>query len=116
MKRLKNQIQLIGNMGSDMNKGTATNGSPFVYFSLAEDGKTKLNPQTQQKEKVTRWHDCVAWGENLSNLLGHLKKGDKLLVSGQLDYDHQEIDGKPRKFPKIVVSDFIYMSEKPTAS
>lgn len=113
MKRLDNKIQIIGNLGADMKHGKANNGTPFLYFSLAEDGKVRKNLETQKNENVTRWHDCVAWDENLSKLLGHLKKGEPLMVEGQLDYDLQVVEGKPRKFAKIVVSDFRYMSPKP---
>jgi len=115
MKRAANQIQIVGNLGAAPTAGTAGNGTPYLYFSLAEDGKRKINPDTKQKEKQVRWHDCVAWGESLTKLLKDLGKGEPLLVQGQLDYDIKMIDGKERKLPKIIVQDFLYMSPKRTS-
>ncbi|MGB0906902.1 MAG: single-stranded DNA-binding protein [Maricaulaceae bacterium] len=109
--RAANQIQIIGNLGGDPKEGKATNGSPFLFFSLAEDGGKKLN-EKKERVKKTRWHDCVAWGENLVGLLRHLKKGERLLVQGQLDYDVQSENSIKYKRPKIVIHDFIYMDPK----
>jgi len=70
-----------------------------------EDGK---------KVTKTQWHDCIGWGESLVKLLRHLRKGERLLVTGKLDYDVKEIDGKNRKLAKILINNFIYMDPKQT--
>lgn len=114
MKKPANQVQLVGNLGAVPELRTTEGNVPYITFSLAENAGNKLNKETKKKEPKTRWHDCIAWGEQLTNLLKDLRKGEKLLVQGVLDYDTIELEGRNRKFSKIVVHDFLYMEPKTT--
>lgn len=103
-----NQVQIIGNLGKDPVSKVSKSKQAYIYFSLAEDGGKKLDDQGKRVKK-TRWHDCIAWGDKLVELLSKVQKGDQLLVQGVLDYDIKEEDGKKHKLPRIVVYDFVYM-------
>lgn len=107
---LKNKVLLDGNLGADPKVGKSKQGTPFISFDLAEDGGRKLGPNGKPVKK-TRWHECTAWGTKRVSLLSNLRKGDRLYVEGEIDYDVKAIDGKNYKFPKIVISDFLFLSE-----
>ena len=106
--RAVNQVQIIGNLGKDPVSKVSKTKQSYIYFSLAEDGGKKLDGAGNRIKK-TRWHDCIAWGDKLVELLSATQKGDKLLVQGILDYDFKDDGDQRHKLPRIVVYDFVYM-------
>ena len=82
---------LQGNVGVDAElKGTATT------FSIATDEKYK-DKQGNDVEK-TEWHRCVCFGGLGEWALKHIKKGAKVVVTGQNQTDKYE----KKEFPGAV--------------
>ena len=75
MNTLKNSVQLIGNLGKEIELKKFDSGSQKIVFPLAINNYYKNN----QGEKVqeTQWHNIVAWGKLAERMSSFLAKGIK---------------------------------------
>jgi single-strand DNA-binding protein len=86
-----NAAQISGNLGRDAESFTTPSGKKVTRFSVASTKKwTDKNNKTHE---YTDWFRVAAWG-NLTKFAASLKKGDPVLVQGELrtgEYtdDHQ---------------------------
>ena len=106
-------VTLLGRLGADPIAATRKDGSTFidkngnmlVNFSLAE-----TNSRDRDK---TNWHQCTILGQQADLVLRTVRKGDRLLVEGNLDYDtYTDKDGNLRTAVKITVRNFTYVETK----
>ena len=87
-----NRIDLIGNVGSDPEVRTiGTEGKKVVKFSIATN-RTWTDAAGAKREKVN-WHRCEAWNKLAGIIEQYVHKGDKLYVSGNMEYDNYKKDG-----------------------
>lgn len=78
-----NEVNLIGNLGSDPDIKYAANGNAVANLSIATSEKWKDKNSGDQQEK-TEWHRVVAFGK-LAEIMGqYLKKGSKVYIKGAL--------------------------------
>lgn len=71
---MKNQVTLIGKMGSDAQVTQFENGSKVARFSLA----------INSSDKKAEWHKLFAWG-NLAQFIENFgAKGKQIAISGKL--------------------------------
>ena len=75
-----NLAQISGNLGKDAETHT-TNGKTVTRFSIASN--KKWTDKSGTKHETTDWFRVAAWG-NLTKFAGSLKKGDPILVQGEL--------------------------------
>lgn len=71
-----NKIQLIGNIGSDIELTSTTTGKSVCKFSVA----------TGTKDNTT-WHRVELWEKNADNASKWLKKGNKVYIEGEQKND-----------------------------
>lgn len=121
MSRGLNNVQLIGNTGSDPEIRTTSNGSKVATFSLATS-RTWNNAAGEKQEK-TEWHRCVAWnvkGSGLADIIEkYVGKGDRIYVAGSIEYRQwQDKEGQTRYSTEINVREILMLggSEKPVAA
>jgi single-strand DNA-binding protein len=76
-----NNVQLIGFVGNNAELKSSREGSEFVRFNLATKQFWKTN--NGEYESTTQWHKVVVWN-GLSKFARQLKKGDHVLVEGEL--------------------------------
>ena len=76
-----NNVQLIGFVGNNAELRSSREGSEFVRFDLATKQFWKTN--NGEYESTTQWHKVVVWN-GLSKFARQLKKGDHVLVEGEL--------------------------------
>jgi single-strand DNA-binding protein len=93
MARSINTTTLIGNVGNAPEIRTTPSGTKVAQFSLATS-RTWKDAKGQEQEK-TEWHKCVVWGSNKGDGLAgvverFVSKGDKLYVSGRIEYRQYE--------------------------
>jgi hypothetical protein len=91
MSRSLNKAELIGNVGQDPEVRSTSNGGRVATFSLATS-RTWNGPTGDRQEK-TEWHRVVVWngskgqGEGLADVVEkYVKKGDKIYISGPIEY------------------------------
>lgn len=73
MQTMRNNVTLVGNMGSDAQITTFDNGAKVARFQIAtsESGKT-------------HWHKVFAWGNMAHFIENYGKKGKELAIHGRL--------------------------------
>ena len=93
-----NIITLIGNIAEP--KTTFTNsGHCKLEFGLATTRMVK-------EEKITTWHNIVAWGQLAENLSATIQKGDRIIVIGRINEDtYTNKDGVEVKWRTVVADD-----------
>lgn len=99
-----NKITLIGAVGQDPETRFTAAGMAVTNFSLATSEKRK------DKEEVTQWHNCVAFGKLAEIVQKYIVKGSKIYVDGALQYQVVDKDGVSTKYAKIIVNDLSMLS------
>jgi single-strand DNA-binding protein len=102
---MKNNVQLIGNIGTDVNILTFDNGNKKASFSLAtNDYYTNTKGE---KVKQTEWHNIIAFGKTAEILAASTKKGAEIALQGKLTTrNYTDTAGKNRYVTEVVVNEF----------
>ena len=77
-----NSINLIGNIGRDPVVKATQQGTTVLTFSLAVSNRDK-----------TDWFNCALFGKRADGLAPHLKKGNKVGITGAIHFRQYEKDG-----------------------
>ena len=103
-----NKVMLIGHLGGDPDV-KSVGETQLAKFSVATTKKWKDNGE--QKEK-TEWHNISAWGK-LAELCGkYLKKGSKVFIEGELNYNKVEKDGDTKYYTTIKMDTLEFLDSK----
>jgi len=111
MSNLRNSVQLIGNVGQDVEVVELENGKKLVKFSLA----TNETYKDAKGEKVTNteWHSLVAWNKIAEIVEKYVKKGAELAIQGKITYNkYEDKDGNKRSKTEIVVNEIVMLGSK----
>jgi single-strand DNA-binding protein len=115
MKSMNNTVNLIGNLGQDVNLQTFESGNKRASTSLATTSYFKNAKGELQKD--TQWHNIVAWGVQADSMSKILQKGNMIAIKGKLQYrDYQDKSGKTNKITEVLVDEFIVVNNKKSAS
>jgi single-strand DNA-binding protein len=79
---MKNQVQLIGNVGIDPELTNFEGGAKKVRFTLATNEAYSL--KSGGKKQKTFWHNLYAWGPTANYIAKSGKKGAQLAITGKL--------------------------------
>lgn len=108
MKSL-NQINLIGHCGADP-VVRSTGGTQLAEFSIATNAKWSTGERTD-------WHRVVAWGKLSDIVAQYLRKGERVFVSGSVQYSkYTDKNGVERESTKIVARDVLLLGSKSGSS
>ena len=104
-----NQVQLMGNVTTDIELKEAATGKKYVQFTLAVNSRSE--------REVTNFIDMVAFDRLAEILSQYAKKGNKIAVEGRLSQS-QYIDkeGNKRNTLKVILSDFEFLDHKKVGS
>ena len=73
------QLIIAGTVGRDAELRQTQGGDAVLGFSLAVDnGKDR-----DGNKRDATWYDCSLWGKRANSLQSHIRKGDKLTVTGR---------------------------------
>jgi single-strand DNA-binding protein len=105
---------LIGNVGSDPEIRTVSNGGRVAQFSLATN--RKWNDRNGQPQEKTEWHRIVVWDKpfNLVDVVErYLRKGERVYVEGEIEYrQYQDKDNQTRYITEIRARDLVLLGGK----
>ncbi len=102
MQTLRNNITLVGNMGSEPIITNFENGGKVARFRLATDSK---GPKGVSKAD---WHSVFAWGNIAGFIENYGAKGKQLAIHGRIvDRTYTNKLGEPRKITEIEVKHVI---------
>lgn len=105
---MKNNVNLIGNLGNNPEISYTPQGMAVVKFSLATWYFTR------NKKKVTTWHNIVAFKETAENIARYLKKGSKVDIEGMIrNGSFEGNDGSKKYFSEVVVRTILYLNTPP---
>ncbi len=102
-----NKVILVGNLGTDPEVRTFSNGNKVCNFSLATSERWKDRNTGEQKEK-TEWHRIAIFSEGLVRVAEqYLRKGSMIYIEGQLQTRKwQDKDGSDRYSTEVVLQGF----------
>lgn len=100
-----NKIELMGRLTKDVEIRQTKSKTEVGAFSLAV-------PRKLDKETVD-FIDCVVFGKLVEVLTKYTKKGDRIIVCGELQINlYQDKEGNNKKAAVVVVNDFYFTENK----
>ncbi len=106
MKTLKNYVQLIGNLGQDVELREFDSGKKKASFSVATS--EQFTKDDGEKTEVTQWHNVSVWGKLANIVNDSLSKGDQVLIQGKLTHrKYEDSNGNTKYFTEVVASEFM---------
>ncbi len=99
----RNNVELIGFLGSDAEGKTTPNGKAVTNLSLATKTSYLKDGERQQR---TEWHRITCWGK-LAEYAGGFRKGAQIHVEGELRSREYETEGVKVRTYDIVASAII---------
>lgn len=91
-----NQITIVGNVGSDPEILTSTNGIKTAKYSIAVTKKIK-------DEKKTTWFRIIQFRYSAEFAENYIKKGMKILIVGEIEIDeYTDKNGIKQKSIQII--------------
>ena len=109
MYHLQNRVQLIGNLGKDVEFKELENGNAIARVTIATREVHKN--AKGEKEIETEWHHLVGWGKVAEIMHVLFKKGRKVAIEGKLTHRYLDSeDGKARRFSEVVVNEFMLIN------
>lgn len=111
MNTLRNNVQLIGNLGNDPQAYTFENGSKKATCSLATN--EHYTDKEGERQERTQWHNIVFYGKKADFAIRFLRKGARVALQGKLasrSYENQQ--GELRYVTEIVAADTLMLDRK----
>ncbi len=102
-----NHIVIMGRCTADPEITSSTNGTTIARYTVAVD--RRFAKEGQQK---TDFFNCNSFGKQAEFAEKYLKKGTKVVLSGEMRLDLVQKDGKNVTYPKIAVSEVEFAESK----
>lgn len=77
------KLSVVGNIGSAPELKYSANGSPFLRFNVASNGRVRDQHGNWSDE--TTWVRVTVFGQRAETLSQHLRKGQRVFVDGRLE-------------------------------
>lgn len=105
MKNPRNQLQLIGRLGKDVESLTTSTGKTKATLSLAVNNY--YTNAIGQKIENTYWFRIIAWNQIAERMIQHLKKGDEVMIQGRLTTrSYEDKNGKTQYITEIITDQY----------
>jgi single-strand DNA-binding protein len=105
-----NKVILIGHIGQDPECKTFESGAKNAQFSLATSKRWK--DKAGEKKTETAWHNIVLWGNLAEIAEKYLKKGQKIMIEGELKYETYQSDGVTKYITRIIGNNMEMLGSK----
>lgn len=103
-----NLAVLMGRITKDLELKNTQSGVSVLSFTIAVDRKFK----DQNGDKVTDYHNIVAWRNTAEFIAKYFGKGRMICVVGELQNRQYEVDGQKRTVTELVANDAYFTGEK----
>jgi single-strand DNA-binding protein len=94
-----NKVQLIGNIGKDVELKYTKGGASYCQLSLATT-ETWTNKKGERQTE-TEWHRVIVWLKQAENIARYCGKGSKIYVEGKLKTRSWDDGGQKRYSTEI---------------
>lgn len=113
MNALRNSVQLIGRLGTDVEFKTLSSGSNVATFPIATNEYYKNSDG--EKVNKTEWHNIVAWGKTAELMNSILTKGSEVIIQGKItSRSYEDKDGNKKYVTEIKASEFVCFDKRDT--
>jgi len=114
MNKLKNKVQLIGNVGQEPVITNLENNKKVARLSMATN-ETYKNAKGE-KVQSTDWHTIVAWGKIAEIIEKYVTKGKEIIVEGKLtSRSYEDKEGIKRFVSEVVIYEILLLSSHDNA-
>ncbi len=108
--KLKNRVQLIGNLGSAPSVKKFESGKKLARFNVATD---ELIKRKGKYEKITHWVNVSAWGKNADIAEQFLETGSEVIIEGRLiSTNFTDRNGNTRRISEVMADSILYRNIK----
>lgn len=105
-----NEVKLIGNIGGIVYNNEGDEANAILVLSVATS--YKYTDKAGLEVQKTQWHKVTMFRKSACIMRKSCKVGDRVFISGRLDYnDYEDKEGNKRREAGVVV-DIIYKIEK----
>tara|TARA_Y100001947_G_C10193079_1_gene241620 strand:+ start:64 stop:405 length:342 start_codon:yes stop_codon:yes gene_type:complete len=110
MSTIKNQVQLIGNVGNTPETITFDSGKKVVRLSMATN---EYYQKDGEKVQDTQWHNLIAWGNQADLIEKYVGKGKEIAIQGKLTSRSYETQtGEKRYVTEVVVQEILFLGNQ----
>lgn len=102
-----NTIHIMGRLTADPEITSTQSGTTIARYTVAVD--RRFAKEGQQK---TDFFSCTSFGKQAEFVEKFLKKGVKVVVSGEMRLDTVQKDGKNVTYPKVAVNEIEFAESK----
>ena len=111
MNRLRNKVQLIGNLGTDPEIKVFDSGKKKAKLALATSDSYRNS--NGEKVEQTQWHNVICWGKTADIAEKYLKKGSEVAVDGKILYrSYKDGNGDKKYITEIMISELVMLGKK----
>ena len=112
--KIRNSVQLIGNLGVDPEIRETKNGKKMAKLSIATN--ETYRDANGKKVTDTQWHNAVAFGKTAEIIEKYLTKGKEVAIEGKLTHNaYEDKDGQKRYFTQVVINDLLMLGKAEAA-
>ena len=110
MSTIKNQVQLIGNVGNTPETITFDSGKKAVRLSMATN---EYYQKDGEKVQDTQWHNLIAWGNQAELIEKYVGKGKEIAIQGKLtSRSYATQTGEKRYVTEVVVQEILFLGNQ----
>ena len=102
-----NALHIMGRLAADPEITSTQSGTTIARYTVAVD--RRFAKEGQQK---TDFFSCNSFGKQAEFVEKFLKKGVKVVVSGEMRLDTVQKDGKNFTYPKVAVNEIEFAESK----
>ena len=108
MNALQNSVQLIGNLGQDVDFKELSNNNAIARVRMAT---SEVYQKEGEKVEETQWHNVVGWGSIAVRMSKYFKKGKKVLIKGKLVHrSYEDKNGIKRNISEVVAKEIMMIN------
>lgn len=103
-----NKVQIIGNLGKDVDLRRTPSGVAVGAMSVAATSKWKT--KDGQAQEHTEWFRVCTYGRTAENCAEYLAKGSKVYVEGELrTREYQDRSGETKRITELIARDVKFL-------
>jgi single-strand DNA-binding protein len=99
-----NRADVIGNVTRDPEMRTTTSGQKVLTLGVATNERWKDKASNEMKER-SEFHNIVVWGDLAEEVASHVKKGNRVFVSGRVQTRSWETQSGAKRTTTEIVAD-----------
>ncbi|MCP4123576.1 MAG: single-stranded DNA-binding protein [Bacteroidetes bacterium] len=112
---LRNQVQLIGNLGKDPEVKNLESGKIMATLNMATH-EFYTDAKGERVEK-TEWHQVVAWGNTAKVVEKYLRKGSEVAIQGKLIHrSYENKEGQKKYVTEVVANELVLLGKADKAA